>query len=388
MTTLARLILAGHIDAPDVFCGGTPCTSFSVAGLRQSLAAATGQLTYTFCEIANAIDATRTSAGMRPSVVLWENVPGVLSTRDNAFGCFLAGLAGDDCPVEPGPRPEQGRSSFHWRWQKDTRLHRPKWPQSGMVIGPRRTVAWRLLNAEYFGLAQHRERVFVVASAHDGIHPAEVLFERESVYGDHPPSRESRKNDTFTTVTCAAEPSQAPSIISHGIPGNWIGRKPENGGNSTQLLSERAPALTSTDRHGVICIHGTQDPNTRSECAHALGRNQGGENAILSVGEAHTVALRGRAGGSAAEVGGVTANCLRASQGGGDKPYVLNSHVRRLLPRECERLMGFPDGYTAIPFKGRPAADSHRYAALGNSWPVPVVQWIGRRINQKIGEIA
>lgn len=94
------------------------------------------------------------------------------------------------------------------------------------------------------------------------------------------------------------------------------------------------------------------------------------------------VSLRGRAGGATAELGDEVQNCLRASGGGGDKAHVLASMaVRRLTPRECERLQGFGDDYTNVPHRGKPAADGNRYKALGNSWAVPNITWIGRRID-------
>ena len=155
MRQLPWLIGAGLVKAPDVFCGGTPCQAFSVAGLRRSLGDARGNLSLTFCEIANAIDQRRVSAGLAPSIIFWENVPGVLSTKDNAFGYFLAALAGEDAALEPP---------------------RGKWSNAGCVLGPQRTVAWRVLDAQYFGVAQRRRRVFVVASARDRFDPAAVVF--------------------------------------------------------------------------------------------------------------------------------------------------------------------------------------------------------------------
>ena len=92
MTALPQRILSGEIAAPDVFCGGTPCQAFSVAGKRNSLSDARGNLSLTFCEIANAIDTVRLGRGEGACVIFWENVPGVLSTKDNAFGCLLAEL--------------------------------------------------------------------------------------------------------------------------------------------------------------------------------------------------------------------------------------------------------------------------------------------------------
>lgn len=172
MTTIARRVLTGEVEAPDVFCGGTPCQAFSVAGLRQSLDDARGNLTLKFVEIADAIDHVRAGRGEDECIVFWENVPGVLSTKDNAFGCFLGGLAGEDGPLEPPGG---------------------KWANAGAVYGPKRAVAWRTLDAQYFGVAQRRRRVFVVASARKGFDPATVLFEWDSVRRDSAPSREARQ---------------------------------------------------------------------------------------------------------------------------------------------------------------------------------------------------
>lgn len=179
MTKIARLIRDGFVPAPDVFCGGTPCQAFSIAGLRNSLDDARGNLSLVFCEIADEIDKRRAAAGLLPSIIFWENVPGVLSTSDNAFGCFLAGLAGEDDPIEPPGA---------------------KWTNAGCVYGPKRTVAWRVLDAQYFGVAQRRRRVFVIASAREGFDPAEVLFEFDGVRRDTPPSREAGQNAAAGTL--------------------------------------------------------------------------------------------------------------------------------------------------------------------------------------------
>ena len=156
MTTIAPRILSGEVEAPDILCGGTPCQAFSVAGLRKSLDDARGNLSLIFCELANAIDTARSIRGLPPSIIFWENVPGVLNTKDNAFGCFLAGLAQCDVPIEvPGG----------------------KWGGAGYVLTGKRAVAWRTLDAQHFGVPQRRRRVFVVASARDGFDPCQVLFE-------------------------------------------------------------------------------------------------------------------------------------------------------------------------------------------------------------------
>lgn len=173
LTRIAALVRAGLVPAPDVLVGGTPCQAFSIAGLRKSLDDARGQLTLSFVDLANAIDSVRLIRGEPAATILWENVPGVLNTADNAFGCFLAALAGEDEPLQPSGG---------------------KWTNAGCVFGPVRAVAWRVMDAQYFGVAQRRRRVFVVASARAGFNPTEVLFEFDGVRRDIAPSREARED--------------------------------------------------------------------------------------------------------------------------------------------------------------------------------------------------
>ncbi len=141
-------------SAIDVLVGGTPCQSFSVAGLRKGFADARGNLAITFCAIAHA---------KRPRWVIWENVPGVLSDKGNAFGCFLAGLAGASSELVA---PLEG------------------WAGAGVVSGPVYGLAWRVLDAQHFGVPQRRRRVFVVGHLGDWRRAAQVLLEPESVPGD------------------------------------------------------------------------------------------------------------------------------------------------------------------------------------------------------------
>lgn len=177
MTKLAALVLAGKISAPDVLVGGTPCQAFSVAGMREGLTDPRGALTIKYVELADAVDYVRAGQRKPASVIVWENVPGVLSDKGNAFGCFLGALAGEDCELQPPGK---------------------KWQDAGCVYGPKRTIAWRVLDAQYFSLAQRRRRVFVVASARDGFDPAEVLFEREGMRRDTAPRRGQGQDVTGT----------------------------------------------------------------------------------------------------------------------------------------------------------------------------------------------
>lgn len=177
MTKLGALVLAGKIKAPAVLVGGTPCQAFSVAGMRQGMLDPRGALTIKYVELADAVDHVRTARGDDECVVVWENVPGVLSDKQNAFGCFLGALAGEDCELQPSGK---------------------RWTDAGCVYGPKRTVAWRILDAQYFGLAQRRRRVFVVASARRGFDPVAVLFEREGVRRDTAPRRGEGQDVTGT----------------------------------------------------------------------------------------------------------------------------------------------------------------------------------------------
>lgn len=159
---VSRVDWTPYCGKADVVVGGSPCQAFSVAGLRKSLEDPRGNLTLEYVRAVHAI---------RPRYAVWENVPGVLSTADNAFGCFLAALVGADEAVEA----EDG------------------WPSAGMVSGPAGRAAWRLLDAQWFGLAQRRLRVFVVFCFGDGADPAEVLFERPRLLGNPPSRGEARE---------------------------------------------------------------------------------------------------------------------------------------------------------------------------------------------------
>lgn len=430
MTKIAALIQQEVVDAPDVLVGGTPCQAFSVAGLRNSLNDDRGQLSLEFVRLANEIDSARLIRGLKPSIVVWENVPGVLNTPDNAFGCFLGALSGEGCELQPAGK---------------------KWPNAGCVYGPQRQIAWRVLDAQYFGVAQRRKRVFVVASSRKEC-IAEILFERKSMPGDIAPSRSAGEEATRSTSGSPYLASGKPAIgtlmanagtklwlgnqeafsgdyaIIHpqrdykdatdlvvaiaddvtpktndnlaftlsstdykcpqavygcaptridetkvnsitksygsggpdletkplilevgndnqvfGIPGNWIGCKPENGGNAVEPMNNISPCQTRTDRHAV---------------------------AVTEIAGTLTLGFGAR-GVDADQI--ANGNCAIEIQG-----------VRRFTPVECERLQGFPDNYTNVAN----ATDGPRYAACGNSMAVPVMKWIGERIQEVCGGTA
>lgn len=324
----------------DILCGGTPCQAFSIAGARRSLEDARGNLTLAFVELAHELAAGN---GLRNAV--WENVPGVLSTKDNAFGCFLAGLVGADDSFLPPDRH--------------------KWPNAGMVAGPRARAAWRVLDAQYFGLAQRRKRVIVIADFGNGADPAAVLFERKSLSGNTPPRRETWQN-------------VAPTISARPTGGGGLGTDFDLDGG---LISSTGSVAHCLNAGGM----GRQDYETETMIAVA--------GAICK--DSFTGGAGGRPEGAAANhfipIG------FDARQTDvlvyGDKSGPIDTGippisvqigwaVRRLTPTECERLQGFPDGYTNIPVGKKMAADGPRYKALGNTWAVPKFRWVGERIEQ------
>ncbi|HHY0345172.1 TPA: DNA cytosine methyltransferase [Vibrio cholerae] len=348
MQNLPESMRIGDIYAPDVLVGGTPCQAFSVAGKGLSLEDARGQLTLIYGDLLNAIDEKRRTIGLGECVSVWENVPGVLSTKDNAFGWLLGLLAGEytlaDClsgtaqPLEAQP----GTS-------------RQKWPKSGCVIGPVRTVAWRVLDAQYFGLAQRRKRVFVVASARKGFDPAEVLFERQGVRRDSPPSREALQESAGVVRRCFAENSRS-EIRLEGGEGGISGCLSTGGGKPGQ-------------GHPVI-YEGSHWDDPRN--AHPT-LNQSFNTGGIGASNQEIFSQRG-------------AGVVGHRQNGGEN-VLTHPAVRRLTPVECERLQGFPDNYTNVPYRGKPAPDGQRYKAIGNSKAIPPVRWLGLRIKYQLEKL-
>ncbi|WGL85436.1 phage N-6-adenine-methyltransferase [Enterobacter hormaechei] len=425
MTKIADAVRTGDVEAPDVLVGGTPCQAFSIAGLREGLSDDRGQLTLSYVELANAIDAKRRERGEPEAIIVWENVPGVLSSKDNAFGCFLAGLAGESSELQPAGG---------------------KWTHAGCVSGPERVIAWRVLDAQFFGVAQRRRRVFVVASARKGFDPAAVLFELDSVRRDSAPRRETQKAVAALTArgvgTCGADDNQAQAghliaecangDVSHTLKGEGFDGSEDGTGRGVQVVafgggntSGNIDVATACTAHGVrmdfdtetFAVHGTQDPDTNRELAHTLGRNNGQENACIAfsykdngadaTSDLSPTIRAGNHNKSHANSGQPPAICIQHAsigrhdaagpQGKGyqqDVAFTQDSRssadvvqygmqVRRLTPIECERLQGFPDNHTLIGWRGKDAAecpDGPRYKAIGNSMAVPVMRWIGERI--------
>lgn len=191
MTQLSEMVGSDQIESPDIVVGGTPCQSYSIGGKRKGLNDKRGLLTLKFVELADAIDDKRRERGEKEAVFVWENVPGAYNSKDNAFGHFLAGLAGENEAFEPGPRPTDGSSSKFWRWDEKTGKHIPIWSKRGVVIGRQRRLAWRTFDAQYFGVAQRRPRILLIASARSDIDPSQILFESDRVRRVNPPTKQT-----------------------------------------------------------------------------------------------------------------------------------------------------------------------------------------------------
>jgi len=304
--------------AIDLLVGGTPCQSFSVAGLRKGLADPRGNLALTFLAIADRY---------RPKWVVWENVPGVLSADDGrAFGSLLGGLA-------------------------------------DLGYG----FAYRVLDAQYFGLAQRRKRVFVVGHLGDWRRAAAVLFERASLSGHSAPSREARQ--------------VAPTVPSRRSGGGGLGTDSDcDGGLIAGTVSSKWAKGTggpAGDEHYNLTVTHALRADGFDAREDGTGRGTPLVPAIAFSAKDHgadagDIAPTLRAGGHTS-----------SHANGGVMPAVAqHMAVRRLTPTECARLQGFPDDYLDIMYRGKPAADGPKYKALGNSFAVPVVRWIGRRIQQ------
>ena len=294
----------------NLLVGGTPCQSFSVAGLRRGLADPRGNLMLTYLAIANQY---------RPEWLVWENVPGVLSSnRGRDFAAFLNGLA------------ELGYG-----------------------------FAYRVLDAQYFGVPQRRRRIFVVGCAGSWQRAAAVLFERESLQG-HPGQGRA--------------PQENPAASIEGSFGTY--RQSATGGT--------LKASGGTQQGGsetLLVVHGRQDPCTDNRAFALDCQHSGNTNVVCIAG--NIIGRQHHSGGNGvgADDSGICYT-LTAT----DRHAVSDGfQVRRFTPAECERLQGFPAGHTKIPWRGKPAddcPDGPRYKAIGNSMAVPVMRWIGERIEQ------
>lgn len=358
--------------AIDLVVGGSPCQSFSVAGKREGLKGASGLM----------FEYIRCVQELRPRWFLWENVPGALTSEDGgAFGQLLREM------------DELGYS-----------------------------LAWRVLDAQFFGVAQRRRRLFLVG--HLGAEsPAEVLFEPDCLSGNPQSSREKRKElarragrsaacagfkysaaPRANTIGYAEEQANtltadwhAPAVLPLSGTGQHYMAMSQYGTEVAGCLTARGDSSPCADRgQNIVCMTGTQAHcHISDEIAGCLTAHMGKDDAPVVVDGTNiqTYVCETAHSGSNGLGVGMSDVCPTLKCGGdgamvasetADKIMEANPMlVRRLTPLECERLQGFPDGHTLIGWKGKPAEecpDGPRYKAIGNSMAVPVMRWIGRRI--------
>jgi len=356
----------------DLLCGGTPCQSFSVAGLRQGLDDPRGGLMLRFLEIARS---------HRPRWVVWENVPGVLSSNGGRdFGTLLGGL-----------------EELGYGW------------------------AYRVLDAQFFGVAQRRRRVFVVGCAGDQRRAGSVLFESESVCGHPAKSRQAGEdiardagNGIAGSIAAVTQFGPHAGTLTARYDSSPCADRGQNVVAFPSRLSSTqaqetmrpniSPALTRINPMAVAdgrsvgtWWDGGQTCQT-IDAVVAKGQMMPEKNRfpVVAVGEklclpanATTTAIAQDAG-STSRSADVPGQLRTMSMSTLKTPAESSGRVvlRRLTPRECERLQGFPDDYTLIPYRGRPyrgqaaysCPDGPRYKAIGNSMAVPCMRWIGERI--------
>lgn len=337
----------------DVLVGGTPCQGFSTCGHRKGLDDPRSQLFWRFCDVARQ---------MRPRWIVWENVPGVLSQNQGRdFAAILGQI-------------------------------------SGIGYG----IAWRVLDAQYFGVPQSRDRVFLVGHLRDWRCAAAVLFEHESLRRDSSPGFQTKPHVAHAVAAGAGgskfgsgRDNQDDYVVSSDYAvsnsitsGKFCGIMPETNGSEFVI----ATTVTAADGpKGRLSIQSNYVATTVQSHHGGTVEENLIAHAITSAGHDASEDVTGRGIPIVFDPTQITSSTNRSKpepgkpsptvSRSGRVPHVAGkSRVRKLTPREVERLFGFPDDYTLIQYRGKPAADSPRYVALGNSIAVPVLRWIGERI--------
>jgi len=350
----------------DLVVFGSPCQDVSIAGKRAGMGGKRSGLFF---------DAMRVVRWSGARFALWENVPGVFS--DNA-GRGFAAVAGEMAGVRVDV-PDGG------------------WRSAGFLLGPEALVEWRILDAQFFGLAQRRRRVFALRDSGDWQGRPPVLLEPESLRGHPAPSREAREvapaiparslgggglgtgfdcdgghiaSNCLNAGAMGRIDYETETLITHTLRADGFDASEDGTGRGTPIV----PVAFSCKDHGADA--GELAPTLRAMGHDGSHANAGGQVAVAFN-------LRGRDGGSMPECDDLAS--IRAASGGSSRSYVSGGMaVRRLTPVEAERLQGVPENFTLVPYRGRPMADSSRYKMLGNGFAIPVLAWIARRIEEAL----
>ena len=378
---------------PDAVVAGLPCQPFSVAGLRKG-EADPRNLTSRFVEIADAVDDLRRNAGKPPVWWLVENVPGLLNDRGNAFGALLGGMVGSASAVVPDGR----------------------WESAGVATGPRRSAAWRVMDAQFHGLAQRRKRVFALFVSDAGsLACADALLPViDSMSWHSPPRREAGKGiaptisartkgggGLWTDFDCdggliassgdvahclnaggmGRQDYESETMIAHALRGEGFDASEDGTGRGTPIV----PVAFDCKGTHVQWSDDGSHPTLRSMGHNNSHQNAGGHAAVAWALGSHAGVADGDQTNRSHDGGGpvglwVQEECSYSLRAGRTQNVATPWAVRRLTPIETARLQGFPDDHTAITYRGKPAADGPQYKAHGNSMAVPVVRWIMERM--------
>lgn len=355
-----------ELEPTDIICAGSPCQDLSVAGKREGLA---GERSGLFVDAIKLVHGLRARTG-KPRYFVWENVPGAFSSnKGHDFAAVLSEITKTEVPM-----PKDGR-----------------WAEAGYVEwGGTSSLAWRTLDAQYWGVPQRRKRIFLVADF-GGFTAGEILFVEQGLHGD---SAESESTGEETTTDVRASVDSASGILTP-----WDVQS-----KRIMPIDGKAPTLQARAEHGG-------EPGNIFDTRHHAVAEVFPQNAydkfLQGLPLTTLKACGGSYGGGSESLiadkrlasGKTTAGCINASCGekqflnnqeafSGDYHILTKKAVRRLTPTECERLQGLPDGYTDIEFNGKPAPDSRRYKAIGNGMAQPCADFVIRRIAEVVSNEA
>ena len=360
------------LDKIDVVVGGSPCQDFSVAGAQRGFGGNRSSLFLEQMRIARELGA---------KYIVWENVPGVLSSNKGAdFGRVLSEFSGWTIPAQKFG----GVGFVRARTARDF------------------SVCYRIFNTQFFGIPQRRRRIYLVASIGGECRP-EILFEPDGVRG-HPAAGEDAREDVAAAIAervggddCAGGKNV---FVESGNAGGCV---PTLTASMAKIYNKQTPILFENHGKDVryeaksvspticaqagtggnnlpLCVHATQSPVSSAEHAFALGAES---RQAVCIAE-NIIGRQDHNGGNGVGAQEGVSYTLNAT---GVHGVSTGCGVRRLTPRECERLQGFPDDWTKVPYRGKSAEecpDSLRYKACGNAITVAVGEYVLRRLRAYI----